>query len=41
MDGFMKSLPHEQQEYVAMLKQTQGKLFNPNPNPKHIYFSAS
>ncbi|KAH8602146.1 AEX-3 domain-containing protein [Bisporella sp. PMI_857] len=23
MDGFMKSLPHEQQEYTAMLKQTQ------------------
>jgi hypothetical protein len=25
MEGFLKSLPHEQQEYTAMLKQTQGK----------------
>lgn len=25
MNGFMKSLPHDQQEYTAMLKQTQGK----------------
>ena len=25
MDGFLKSLPHEQHEYVVMLKQTQGK----------------
>lgn len=24
MDGFMKSLPHEQYEYINMLKQTQG-----------------
>lgn len=24
MNGFLKSLPHEQQEYTAMLKQTQG-----------------
>ncbi|KAJ5040982.1 uncharacterized protein L3040_005541 [Drepanopeziza brunnea f. sp. 'multigermtubi'] len=24
MDGFLRSLPHEQQEYIAMLKQTQG-----------------
>jgi len=26
MDGFMKSLPHEHQEYIATLKQTQGKI---------------
>ena len=25
MEGFLKSLPHEQQEYVCMLKQTQGQ----------------
>lgn len=25
MDGFIKSLPHEQHEYTAMLKQTQGE----------------
>jgi hypothetical protein len=25
MDGFIKSLPHEQHEYITMLKQTQGK----------------
>jgi hypothetical protein len=24
MDGFLKSLPHEQHEYIVMLKQTQG-----------------
>jgi hypothetical protein len=24
MDGFLKSLPHEQYEYIVMLKQTQG-----------------
>lgn len=27
MDGFLKSLPHDQQEYTAMLKQTQGKSY--------------
>jgi hypothetical protein len=26
MDGFQKSLPHEQADYVTMLQQTQGKL---------------
>jgi hypothetical protein len=31
MDGFLKSLPHEQQEYVAMLKQTQGDLVYLSP----------
>jgi hypothetical protein len=25
MEGFLKSLPHEQHEYLAMLKQTQGE----------------
>jgi len=25
MEGFLKSLPYEQHEYVAMLKQTQGQ----------------
>ena len=25
MDAFLRSLPHEQQEYTAMLKQTQGR----------------
>lgn len=29
MDGFIKSLPNEQQEYTAMLKQTQGKHSTP------------
>lgn len=29
MDGFLKSLPHEQHEYIAMLKQTQGQTFPP------------
>jgi hypothetical protein len=27
MEGFLKSLPHEQQQYIAMLKQTQGRSF--------------
>lgn len=27
LDGFMKSLPGEQQEYIAMLKQTQGMYY--------------
>jgi hypothetical protein len=31
MDGFLKSLPHEQQEYVAMLRQTQGNLSHFEP----------
>ncbi|TAQ86923.1 hypothetical protein B7494_g4763 [Chlorociboria aeruginascens] len=31
MDGFLKSLPNEQQEYTMMLKQTQGK-FLPFPD---------
>lgn len=26
MNGFIKSLPHDQQEYVAMMKETQGML---------------
>jgi hypothetical protein len=26
MDGFLKSLPHEQHEYILMLKQTQGNI---------------
>jgi hypothetical protein len=25
MDAFMKSLPHEHAEYIAVLQQTQGK----------------
>ena len=32
MDGFIKSLPHEQQEYTVMLKQTQGKIQAPTPS---------
>lgn len=27
MDGFVKSLPHDQQDYIVMLKQTQGKRY--------------
>jgi hypothetical protein len=33
MDGFLKSLPHEQHEYAVMLKQTQGKFPNTIPLP--------
>jgi hypothetical protein len=29
MEGFLKSLPHEQQEYTTMLKQTQGTFYQP------------
>ena len=29
MDGFLKSLPYEQHEYIVMLKQTQGKIHPP------------
>ena len=32
MDGFLKSLPHEQHEYIVMLKQTQGILSLPLPS---------
>ena len=28
MDGFIKSLPHDQQEYTTMMRETQGKLFS-------------
>lgn len=28
MDGFIKSLPYDQQEYVTMMRETQGKLCN-------------
>lgn len=32
MSEYLKSLPHEQQEYLAMLKQTQGTFVCPNQN---------
>jgi hypothetical protein len=29
MDGFIKSLPYDQQEYVTMMRETQGMFFVP------------
>lgn len=37
MDGFMRSLPGEQAEYTAMLKQTQGKLLIELLSLKNFY----
>jgi hypothetical protein len=46
MDGFLKSLPHEQNEYIVMLKQTQGTFplsfpSNPHSNPSQHSMNSS
>lgn len=38
MDGFIKSLPHDQQEYATIMRETQG-MCQPPPPPPPLFFS--